>query len=58
MTMTMIMMMMVMVMESSLLIKLQVEVESDPWVRNCPMALRSISMTLRRSTSMASDTSS
>ena len=29
-----------MVMRSSLLIKLQVEVESIPWVRNCPMALR------------------
>ena len=43
---------------SSLLIKLKVEVESDLWVRNCPMALRSNSMTLRRSTSMASDTSS
>ena len=29
-----------MMMRSSLLIKLQVEVESIPWVRNCPMALR------------------
>ena len=35
-----------MMMMSSLLIKLQVE--SDPWVRNCPMALR-----LRSRTTMA-----
>ena len=30
-----------MMMMSSLLIKFQMEVESDPWVRACPMALRS-----------------
>ena len=34
------MVMMMRMMMSSLLIKLQ-EKKSDPWVRNCPMALRS-----------------
>ena len=40
-------MMAMMMTMSSLLIKLQVEVESDPWVKSCLMALRSRTMKAR-----------